>query len=65
MDDVLEPLPDAGLAIQPPPSLIDRVVDLFQAGGPVVAILTAMSVVALAIILLKLWQFRTVRLGDR
>lgn len=65
MDDDLEPLPDAGLAIQPPPSLIDRAVDLFHAGGPVVAILTAMSVVALTIILLKLWQFRTVRLGDR
>ena len=65
MDDDLGPMPDAGLAVEPPPSLIDRAADLFQVGGPVVAILTAMSVLALAIILLKLWQFRRVRLGDR
>lgn len=39
--------------------------ELLGAGGPVVGILIAMSVVALAIILLKLVQFRTVRLGER
>ena len=38
---------------------------LIESGGPVVAILLAMSVVALAIVLAKLWQFRQARLGDR
>lgn len=36
-----------------------------QVGGPVVAILLAMSVLALAIILLKLYQFRAARIGQR
>jgi biopolymer transport protein ExbB len=45
--------------------VLDAVRDLLQAGGPVVAILLAMSIVALAIILVKVWQFRSARLGDR
>ena len=36
---------------------IDGALDLLQAGGPVVMILIAMSVLATAVILLKLWQF--------
>ncbi len=36
-----------------------------QAGGPVVMVLAAMSVFALAIVLAKLLQFRAARLGDR
>lgn len=39
--------------------------EILQAGGPVVAILLTLSVVALAIALVKLWQFRAARLGDR
>jgi len=35
----------------------DRIYDFLQVGGPVVWILMAMSVVALSIILIKLWQF--------
>ena len=46
-------------------SMPERALELFQAGGPVVAILTAMSVLALAIVLVKLWQFRAARIGDR
>jgi biopolymer transport protein ExbB len=46
-------------------SLPERGLELLQAGGPVVAILLAMSIVALAIVLAKLWQFRMARLGDR
>ena len=46
-------------------SMPERALELFQAGGPVVAILTAMSVLALAIVLVKLWQFRGARIGDR
>jgi len=38
---------------------------LLQAGGPVVAILGALSVAALTIVLVKLWQFRSARIGDR
>lgn len=34
-----------------------------EAGGPVVGVLAAMSVVALAIVLLKLWQFAALRIG--
>src|SRR3546814_3769692 len=36
-----------------------------DAGGPVVVILLGCSVVALAIILMKFWQFYAARLGDR
>jgi len=47
------------------PSFIARAEDFLEAGGPVVWILLACSVVALAIVLMKLWQFRRARLGDR
>ncbi|MDH3639857.1 MAG: MotA/TolQ/ExbB proton channel family protein [Gammaproteobacteria bacterium] len=39
--------------------------DLLELGGPVMYILLVMSVVALAIIILKLFQFRMVRSGGR
>lgn len=45
--------------------VVTRAVELIQAGGPVVAILLAMSVIAAAIVLVKLMQFRAARLGDR
>jgi biopolymer transport protein ExbB len=44
---------------------LDQGWEILQAGGPVVAILLFLSVVALAIVLVKLWQFRAARLGDR
>lgn len=44
---------------------LGRLIELMDAGGPVVAILLAMSIVALAIVLVKLWQFWRARLGDR
>lgn len=37
----------------------------FDAGGPVVVVLAVMSVFALAIVLLKLWQFAALRIGSR
>ena len=40
-------------------------VDLLRLGGPVVAVLVAMSVIALAIVLLKCWQFTSARVGKR
>jgi len=39
--------------------------DMLAAGGPVVALLVVMSVVAVTITLVKLWQFRAARIGDR
>lgn len=48
-----------------PLGMPERMLELLQLGGPVVAILLAMSVLALAIVLIKLWQFRTLRIGDR
>lgn len=38
-------------------------IDFLTLGGPVVALLVALSVLSLAIILLKLWQFRTLHVG--
>jgi biopolymer transport protein ExbB len=43
---------------------VDRALELLQAGGPVVLILLGFSVVALAIIFVKLWQFGRIRIGD-
>jgi biopolymer transport protein ExbB len=43
----------------------DTLLELLALGGPVVAILLLMSIYSLSIVLLKLWQFRAVRLGDR
>lgn len=39
--------------------------ELLALGGPVVALLLVLSVVSLAVILAKLWQFRTVGVGRR
>ena len=46
---------------------LEQAIELIQIGGPVVWILSALSVFALSIILLKLWQFALLRpesLGD-
>lgn len=53
---VAEPVPTAQL---------EQFVAMLDAGGPVVLILLAMSVFALTIVLLKLWQFRARRVGQR
>ncbi|KZN13057.1 MotA/TolQ/ExbB proton channel family protein [Marinomonas sp. TW1] len=42
-------------------SIQQKIVDFLQVGGPVVWILMAFSVVALTIVLLKLWQFSSLR----
>ena len=54
-----------GLSAVSADDILARIAWLVEAGGPVVAILIAMSVVAMAIILVKLYQFWTVRIGDR
>lgn len=44
---------------------LTSLIDLIALGGPVVAVLAVMSVVALAIFLLKAWQFTVARVFDR
>ncbi len=51
------PPAEAALDAAAAPDLGVRFMDFIDLGGPVVIILLAMSVVALAIVLLKLWQF--------
>ena len=46
-------------------STTGRALDLLQAGGPVVAVLLTMSVFALTIVILKIWQFGAARVGER
>jgi biopolymer transport protein ExbB len=45
--------------------VLAQIIDFLQAGGPVVMILVAMSVLSLAIVMVKLFQFRNARLGNR
>ncbi|MDD7969839.1 MotA/TolQ/ExbB proton channel family protein [Roseinatronobacter alkalisoli] len=47
----------------PTADLVDSILDFLALGGPVVALLLAMSLVALALILLKLWQFQRAGVG--
>lgn len=44
--------------------VLERALELLALGGPVSAILVAMSVLALTIVLVKLWQFHALRIGD-
>lgn len=43
----------------------NMIASAFALGGPVVALLVLMSIIALAIVVAKLWQFRRVRISDR
>ena len=56
----------AGAAANPPArsGVLERALELLALGGPVSAILVAMSVLALTIVLVKLWQFHALRIGD-
>jgi biopolymer transport protein ExbB len=44
--------------------ILEAVQEFLALGGPVVALLLAMSVLALALVLVKLWQFRRAGVGD-
>jgi biopolymer transport protein ExbB len=44
---------------------MDAMLAFLDAGGPVVIILLFLSVAATAIVLVKLWQFHAMRIGDR
>ena len=43
---------------------LSRLQGLYDLGGPVVAVLVGVSVLTLAVILYKLWQFRAARVGQ-
>lgn len=51
-------------AIPPAESALEAAGSMLQAGGPVVWLLLAMSMVALTVALAKLWQFAAARMGD-
>ncbi len=42
---------------EPTPSMLERLLELLEAGGPVVYLLIGLSVIVLTITLVKLWQF--------
>lgn len=58
LNDEVVPAPVGAMGV------LDSVAGLVSTGGPVVVVLLAISVFALAISLAKIWQFRVSRLGD-
>ncbi|WP_198154916.1 MotA/TolQ/ExbB proton channel family protein [Oceanibaculum pacificum] len=67
-DAAVAPLPGADVGadmVEPPLSAMDQALGLIHAGGPVVIILLVLSVIALTIVLLKLFQFASMRVGSR
>jgi biopolymer transport protein ExbB len=65
MDTVAQELSAAATGPAPPPGLLGQLLELYQAGGPVVGILALLSVLGLAIVIAKLWQFHNARIYDR
>ena len=55
---------EAGASLPAPVGFFEGALNLFALGGPVSAILGTMSVLALTIVLVKLRQFHSVRIGD-
>lgn len=55
---------DAGSVMGSAADALAAAIETLRLGGPVVGLLLLMSVVALAIVIAKLQQFRAVRLGD-
>ncbi|MEP3054260.1 MotA/TolQ/ExbB proton channel family protein [Ascidiaceihabitans sp.] len=43
---------------------LDRIIGIYELGGPVVAVLVGVSVLTFAVVLYKLWQFRMARVGQ-
>ena len=67
-DHVSNPEPGGSFVTGLSPSLdgvVAHVLKFLQTGGPVVAILLVMSIVAMALVLVKLGQFYAVRIGQR
>ncbi len=64
MNEELPVVDGSDLDGQEPWGVVEQTLELLQAGGPVVVLLIAMSVVATAVILLKLWQFGRTNVGS-
>ena len=65
-DDPVVPAPSIYPAgVDAIPEVLASLRGLLEAGGPVVAILGVLSIAALTIVLVKLWQLRSARIGDR
>ena len=62
--DVTELASEAATGLPYRPGPFDGALEVFALGGPVAGILAAMSVLALTIVLVKLWHFHSVRIGD-
>jgi len=62
--DAAASAPDASLLGLPLPDQAAQSLTMLINGGPVVLILVSLSIVAVAIVLLKLWQFHAARLGQ-
>lgn len=43
--------------------MLDQILSLLDMGGPVVAILTVLSIISLAIVLYKLWRMHSIKIG--
>jgi len=67
MNEAADQVLAAGEALPEPMlgQMLARALAFFEAGGPVVLILLGCSVVALTIVLVKLWQFRRLGAGGR
>ena len=61
-DPLISNTPQGDMGVLPSQPGIESLIALVQAGGPVAMILLALSVIALSIILLKLWQFSSLQL---
>lgn len=55
----------AGAAPEAAPGIVRQTIELLEAGGPVAVILVGLSVAALAIVFVKLLQFRAACVGER
>mgnify|MGYP006281729009 CR=1 FL=1 len=55
----------APAAVEPAAPVYAGIVDLFQVGGPIIAILAVLSVISLAIILVKIVQFAVLNVSAR
>lgn len=64
MDPDLASIMESDLVSAVEPSPIMMVQEFFEIGGPVVVILVVLSVIALTVTFMKIWQFRVLRKGD-
>lgn len=64
MNETISPAIVPAVAGDPEPTTLQAIVDWMNLGGPIVWVLAAMATLALAIVLLKMWQFARVGVGS-